>query len=94
MHSLFMLSLNGSFPVPQCAKQLKMDFDPIEKCVEGSLGNSLEHKMAEMTNQLSPPHTYVPWITISGVSAFNACLMVPASFLSIFLLAIRFQGTH
>jgi len=41
--------------------------DPINKCVTGDLGNNLEHQMALQTGLLSPPHTYVPWITFDGV---------------------------
>lgn len=51
---------------PQCAKTLGINYSPIEECVDGALGNQLEHAMAECTNKLNPPHQYVPWITLFG----------------------------
>ena len=35
-------------------------------CAKGDLGNQLEHKMAEITGKLNPPHKYVPWIVANG----------------------------
>lgn len=49
-----------------CAKSLKIDYDSIEACVSGPLGNELEHKMAAMTDALEPQHQYVPWVTVNG----------------------------
>ena len=35
---------------------------------QGRLGNGLLHKFAMATEELDPPHTYVPWIVIDGES--------------------------
>ena len=58
----------------QCAKRLGIPYQPIEKCTRGPKGNHLEHKMAEKTNALQPPHTYVPWVTINGVGLLSSKL--------------------
>ncbi|XP_048469914.1 gamma-interferon-inducible lysosomal thiol reductase-like, partial [Rhincodon typus] len=41
-------------------------WDTIKSCVNGSKGNELMHQNAQMTNELEPPHNYVPWILING----------------------------
>ncbi|XP_077981320.1 gamma-interferon-inducible lysosomal thiol reductase-like [Glandiceps talaboti] len=51
----------------QCASQYSVDYQTVLKCSNSSLGNSLEHEMAEKTDALNPPHTYVPWVTVNGV---------------------------
>ena len=51
----------------ECASKLGLDYSQIRSCVEGSLGNQLEHEMALRTNALQPPHQYVPWVTLNGV---------------------------
>ncbi|XP_036615322.1 gamma-interferon-inducible lysosomal thiol reductase-like [Trichosurus vulpecula] len=38
--------------------------DDIMKCVTGPQGKKLMHENAMMTNHLSPPHTYTPWILV------------------------------
>lgn len=50
----------------KCAKSLGIDYPPIETCVSGPQGNSLEHQMAVKTNALKPQHEYVPWVTLNG----------------------------
>ena len=52
----------------QCAKQLGINYSPIQMCSEGVVGNQLEHMMAQKTEALNPPHKYVPWVTLNGVS--------------------------
>lgn len=52
---------------PTCASKFGFDYTAIQYCVEGPLGNSLEHEMAMKTDALQPPHQYVPWVTLNGV---------------------------
>ncbi|CAF1031974.1 unnamed protein product [Adineta steineri] len=50
----------------QCAEKSKMDFNKIFNCTQSKLGNQLQHIYAVQTENLQPPHKYVPWITING----------------------------
>jgi len=61
-------STNGDFDTigQQCASKAKVDFDSIKACVNGAQGNAAEHKMAEKTENLNPPHKYTPWIVVNG----------------------------
>jgi len=49
-----------------CATQQGLDWNAINTCVNGDEGNALEHNMAVRTENLSPPHQYVPWVVING----------------------------
>lgn len=51
----------------KCAENLKIEWDPIAACYNGSEGNFLEHQMAQRTDALQPKHQYVPWLVIDGV---------------------------
>ena len=64
-HSIF---INVFFLSLQCAKKLGIDYAPIMACTKSKDGNALQHAMAEQTNSLNPPHQYVPWVTLNGVS--------------------------
>jgi len=50
----------------QCAKDHGVDLSAIMQCVNGPVGNKLEHAMAVKTDQLDPPHHFVPWVTLNG----------------------------
>ncbi|XP_014668005.1 PREDICTED: uncharacterized protein LOC106809440 [Priapulus caudatus] len=50
----------------KCAEMLKIDYEPIEKCTNTTLGNMLQHHMAKRTQQAEPPINYIPWITLNG----------------------------
>ncbi|XP_074060910.1 gamma-interferon-inducible lysosomal thiol reductase-like [Macrotis lagotis] len=41
-----------------------LSVDDIKKCGTGPQGNELMHQNAMMTNHLSPPHTYTPWVLV------------------------------
>ncbi|XP_046849289.1 gamma-interferon-inducible lysosomal thiol reductase-like [Xenia sp. Carnegie-2017] len=51
----------------KCAKKVGLNYSLIISCVEGRLGNQLQHEMAEKTHALEPRLKYVPWITLNGV---------------------------
>ncbi|XP_055931392.1 gamma-interferon-inducible lysosomal thiol reductase-like [Argiope bruennichi] len=38
----------------------------VKKCVTSPMGMNLEYQMAKKTDALNPPHTFIPWITVSG----------------------------
>lgn len=39
----------------------------VRECADGPEGIRLMHKIAVRTNQLEPPHNYVPWLTFNGI---------------------------
>ncbi|WCJ34783.1 gamma interferon responsive lysosomal thiol (GILT) reductase family protein [Euphorbia peplus] len=49
-----------------CFEKLGLDPNPIEDCYSSGLGNELELKYAAETNDLQPPHQYVPWVVVNG----------------------------
>lgn len=67
---IYCIESSASLPrnvAPECASKFGFDYSQIQSCVEGPLGNKLEHEMALKTNALQPPHTFVPWVTLNGV---------------------------
>ncbi|CAM1154137.1 IFI30 (predicted) [Pycnogonum litorale] len=67
----FMYCLDSNSPVTSgemCATKLRLSgiWDKISSCAKSSLGNKLTHMAAVKTNQLNPPHQWVPWIVIDG----------------------------
>ncbi|XP_055351211.1 gamma-interferon-inducible lysosomal thiol reductase-like [Paramacrobiotus metropolitanus] len=52
---------------PACAKDIGIDYKPIEACVAGKLGNQLQHIMAQRTLTLNPKLYWVPWVVLNGV---------------------------
>eukprot|EP01017_Pseudomicrothorax_dubius_P001632 TRINITY_DN0_c5852_g1_i1.p2 TRINITY_DN0_c5852_g1~~TRINITY_DN0_c5852_g1_i1.p2 ORF type:complete len:130 (-),score=34.11 TRINITY_DN0_c5852_g1_i1:38-427(-) len=49
-----------------CANRQGLDYSIIKFCATNTEGNLLEHKMAQQTNALNPPHRYVPWVVVNG----------------------------
>lgn len=47
-----------------CSTKTNVNLEILKNCVNGELGNSLQHEAAEKTNSLSPPHKYVPWVVV------------------------------
>ncbi|ELU04646.1 hypothetical protein CAPTEDRAFT_173595 [Capitella teleta] len=50
----------------KCANLTGLDWGKISTCATGADGNTLEHLMGLKTQQLNPPHEYVPWIVVQG----------------------------
>ncbi len=50
----------------QCAQKSTVNYDQITACTHSRLGNQLQHAYATLTENLQPPHQYVPWITLNG----------------------------
>ena len=51
----------------KCSKSLNISMNNVDKCMTSGLGNLIQHNNGVLTDQLSPPHQYVPWITLNGV---------------------------
>ncbi|OVA02782.1 Gamma interferon inducible lysosomal thiol reductase GILT [Macleaya cordata] len=49
-----------------CFGQMGLDPKPIADCFNSGKGKQLELKYAKETNDLQPPHTYVPWVVVDG----------------------------
>ena len=59
-------------------------------CAKGDQGNKYEHMMAVLTGQLNPPHQYVPWVTLNGVSmSFTNFQIVETTYIYSFLSFFR-----
>lgn len=43
-----------------------VDYNSVDQCAKGKLGNILMHQMGKKTESLDPSHTYVPWIVVNG----------------------------
>lgn len=71
-HLPFVLCMEGNnvddiqTSAKKCGLKYNVSIDEMEKCMYSRLGNDLQHKMAERTSNLNPPHKYVPWITVNG----------------------------
>eukprot|EP01017_Pseudomicrothorax_dubius_P005203 TRINITY_DN11259_c0_g1_i1.p1 TRINITY_DN11259_c0_g1~~TRINITY_DN11259_c0_g1_i1.p1 ORF type:complete len:239 (+),score=33.70 TRINITY_DN11259_c0_g1_i1:61-717(+) len=52
---------------PGCASSHGIDYALFKDCALSDKGNQYEHIIAQRTNALNPPHSYVPWIVVNGV---------------------------
>lgn len=51
----------------KCAQLLNVDYGPIQSCVAATgEGDQLVYDYGVQTNNLKPPHEYVPWILFDG----------------------------
>ncbi|XP_022948291.1 gamma-interferon-inducible lysosomal thiol reductase-like [Cucurbita moschata] len=49
-----------------CFEKLGLNPKPINECYHTELGKMLELKYAAETDNLEPPHKYVPWVVVDG----------------------------
>lgn len=49
-----------------CFDQVSLDSKPIFDCYNQGNGRRLELQYADETNQLNPPHAYVPWVLVNN----------------------------
>ncbi|CAG7724241.1 unnamed protein product, partial [Allacma fusca] len=61
-----MSSRNPPEAGPACAQTLRLDFAPIETCIEND-GSALLAANGNRTHSLNPPLYFVPWILYNGV---------------------------
>jgi interferon gamma-inducible protein 30 len=52
---------------PECAKLLRIDYNPIRNCANGEEGKYLHYFAGKRTDALQPPHEGVPWIIFNNV---------------------------
>lgn len=50
----------------KCAKKLKVNFAPVLSCYSSGEGDKLIYNYGLQTDNLNPPHQYVPWILFNG----------------------------
>ena len=62
--------------VQACAQKTGLDYDTINTCFTGPEGYAVEHAAAVETENLKPPHQFVPWVVIDGVWPAVRCVCV------------------
>lgn len=55
----------------QCITTGGLSWEDIDKCSRSRRGNLLMHESGVNTNLLKPPHTFIPWVVINGVSGVD-----------------------
>jgi interferon, gamma-inducible protein 30 len=51
----------------KCASQYGLDFNAINTCATSKQGRQFVAQIADVTDNLNPVHTYVPWVVVNGV---------------------------
>ncbi|KAI3847950.1 hypothetical protein MKX03_017475 [Papaver bracteatum] len=54
-----------------CFSKLGYEEKAVKDCYNSGLGKKLDLKYAKETNDLSPPHKYVPWVTVNKVPLYD-----------------------
>ncbi|KAI3903719.1 hypothetical protein MKX01_038721 [Papaver californicum] len=54
-----------------CFSKLGYEEKPIKDCYNSGLGKKLELGYAKVTDDLKPPHRYVPWVTVNDVPLYD-----------------------
>ncbi|KAK7390320.1 hypothetical protein VNO78_25623 [Psophocarpus tetragonolobus] len=49
-----------------CFKKTKLGSSPINDCYTSGKGKTIEQKYAMETDQLNPPHKFVPWVVVNN----------------------------
>ena len=68
IHCLETYGKNQGAHAQECIEGAGMAYAPVAACWKGPEGAALELEAAARTAALSPPHEYVPWVTLSGQS--------------------------
>lgn len=50
----------------KCASTAGLDYDEINSCATGALGNKLQHAIGTATDNLVPRHQWTPWVVMNG----------------------------
>ncbi|KRW98244.1 Inosine/uridine-preferring nucleoside hydrolase domain [Pseudocohnilembus persalinus] len=50
----------------KCASEYNYNVEKVKTCITSSSGNYLQHQVAIATNNLNPPHKWVPWLVVNG----------------------------
>lgn len=48
-----------------CANLHNVNFNEVTDCMQGDLGNKIQHDVATRTESLQPSHQYVPWVVVN-----------------------------
>ncbi|CAA3000961.1 gamma-interferon-inducible lysosomal thiol reductase-like [Olea europaea subsp. europaea] len=54
-----------------CFEKLGLDPNPVANCYSSGRGKELELGYAAETNNLKPPHRYVPWVVVDGQPLYD-----------------------
>jgi interferon gamma-inducible protein 30 len=54
-----------------CAGLFGVNMNDVNDCMQGDLGNQIQHDIAVQTENLQPSHQYVPWVVVNGAHDTN-----------------------